>query len=229
MSKGPLAVRFGALPAGRAAGGHGRAGAASSWRTPARFAGRPASSSRYHWLDDRDNPIVWDGIRTDAPPLAPGERVDRRRSPCARRSRPGRYRLAFDLVAELRAWFSELGSPMLARGRRRRAARRASRHAALPAGYERAPDWEERVRAAHAEGYGVVAGAVDWPGGLFHRRPRELAPYAPGPGRDPGLQRAAARPVGARRASSSSRSASSPGCRRSPHRATSRGSTTAGS
>ena len=59
--------------------------------------------------------------------------------------------------------------------------------AALPSGFERAADWEERVRAAHAEGYGVVAGAVEWPGGLFHRRPRELAPYAPGPGRIPGF------------------------------------------
>ena len=57
----------------------------------------------------------------------------------------------------------------------------------LTPGYERSPDWDERVRAAHAEGYGVVAGAVEWPGGLFHRRPRELAPYAPGPGRIPGF------------------------------------------
>ncbi len=33
----------------------------------------------------------------------------------------------------------------------------------------------------------VVAGAVAWPGGLFKRRPRELAPYVPGPGRIPGF------------------------------------------
>jgi hypothetical protein len=44
-----------------------------------------------------------------------------------------------------------------------------------------AEDWAERVRAAHAEGYGVVAGAIDWDG----RRPRALADYAPGPGRLP--------------------------------------------
>ena len=49
---------------------------------------------------------------------------------------------------------------------------------------ETAPDWAERVRAAHAEGFGVVAGAIDWDGG---RRPRALAPYAPGPGRVPGF------------------------------------------
>ena len=39
----------------------------------------------------------------------------RSRSACARRSRPGGYRLAFDMVAENRAWFSELGSEQLVR------------------------------------------------------------------------------------------------------------------
>jgi hypothetical protein len=139
----------------------------------------------YHWLDARDNPIVWDGIRTEAPALAPGERTVLTvavRAPIP----PGRYRLAFDLVAELRAWFSELGSPMLAQDVDV-AVRTGEPQAAVPAGYERAPDWDERVRAAHAQGYGVVAGAVDWPGGVLHRRPRELGPYAPGAGRIPGF------------------------------------------
>ena len=98
----------------------------------------------------------------------------------------------------------------------------------LPAGFEPARSWTERVRAAHAEGYAVVAGAVDWPGGFLQRRPRELAPYEPGPGRVPGF----GAPLLARRscrASSSSGSARSPACRRSPPRATSRGSTTAAS
>src|SRR5947199_186215 len=66
----------------------------------------------YHWLDDRDNPIVWDGERTPVPRLAPGEAaaVDARvRGPMP----PGPYRLAFDMVAERRAWFSELRRPML--------------------------------------------------------------------------------------------------------------------
>lgn len=139
----------------------------------------------YHWLDTRDNPIVWDGVRTDAPALAPGERATVEvalRAPIP----PGRYRLAFDLVAERRAWFSELGSGMLAQDVDVRP-RSGDPNAPLPGGYERAPDWDERVRAAHADGYGVVAGAVEWPSRLLRRAPRELAPYAPGPGRVPGF------------------------------------------
>jgi hypothetical protein len=139
----------------------------------------------YHWLDDRDNPIVWDGIRTAVASIAPGERVRlaaRVRAPIP----PGRYRLAFDMVAELRAWFSELGSPMLSEDVHV-LAREGGPNASLPAGVEPAPDWEERVRAAHAEGYGVVAGAIEWPGGVLRRRPRELATYEPGAGRVPGF------------------------------------------
>jgi hypothetical protein len=52
---------------------------------------------------------------------------------------------------------------------------------------EPAPDWAERVAAAHAEGYGVVAGTIEWEGGLGRRRPKALEPYAPGPGRVPGF------------------------------------------
>ena len=96
---------------------------------------------------------------------------------------PGPYRLAFDMVAENRAWFSELGSPMLVQdvlvG-----ARPGEPRADLPAGVEPAPDWQERVRAAHAEGFAVVAGAITWEG---RRRPHVLAGYAPGPGRVPGF------------------------------------------
>ena len=104
-------------------------------------------------------------MRTPRRALAPGERatVDVAvRAPIP----PGRYRFAFDLVAEQRAWFSELGSPMLAQRRRRAAARRRA-ECRVPAGVEPAPDGQERVRAAHAEGYGVVAGAIEWPGGLL--------------------------------------------------------------
>ena len=43
------------------------------------------------------------------------------------------------------------------------------------------------MAAAHAEGYAVVAGTIDWAGGFRHRRPQALAPYAPGPGRVPGF------------------------------------------
>jgi len=134
-----------------------------------------------HCLDDRNNPIVWDGIRNAAPPLAPGERATveaRVRGPIP----PGPYRLAFDMVAEHRAWFSELGSPMLSLDLTV-APRIAEPNAELPAELEAAPDWAERVRETHAEGYAVVAGAIDWAG----RRPRSLAAYAPGPGRVPGF------------------------------------------
>ena len=111
MSKGPLAVRWGAVPAAAP-----QAGTTTRFRVEVENAGSIAWGDgvfvSYHWLDDRDNPIVWDGIRTPAGRSSPAS---------ARRSRrvvrapipPGRYRLAFDLVAEQRAWFSELGSPML--------------------------------------------------------------------------------------------------------------------
>ncbi len=137
----------------------------------------------YHWLDGRDNPIVWDGERTPTPPLAPGEHATveaRVRAPIP----PGPYRLAFDLVAEQRAWFSELGNPMLARDVDVRP-RDGEPSAALPPNVEPTDGWAERVRAAHADGYGVVGGAIAWAGGA--RRPRALAPYAPGPGRVPGF------------------------------------------
>ena len=135
----------------------------------------------YHWLDDRDNAIVWDGRRTDVPQLGPGESATVEatvRGPMP----PGPYRLAFDMVAEHRAWFSELGSPMLSLDLDV-APRRGEPHADLPPNVEPASDWAERVGAAHAEGYSVVAGAIDWEG----RRPRALAEYAPGPGRLPGF------------------------------------------
>lgn len=184
MSKGPLAVRWGAVPTAAP-----QAGTTTRFLVEVENAGSIAWGDgvfvSYHWLDDRDNPIVWDGIRTPAAHAEPGERATVEaivRSPIP----PGRYRLAFDLVAELRAWFSELGSPMLAQDVDV-APRTGEPNAVLPAGYERAPDWDERVRAAHAEGYAVVAGAIDWPGGLFNRRPRELTPYVPGPGRVPGF------------------------------------------
>jgi hypothetical protein len=180
VSKGPLAVRWGAAPEPAP-----QAGVVETLRVELTNTGTVPWSDQvrlgYHWLDDRDNPIVWDGTRTDAPPLAPGESATvetQVRAPMP----PGRYRLAFDMVAELRAWFSELGSPMLALDLEV-APRRGEPHAELPANATPAADWAERVRAAHAEGYGVVAGAIAWDG----RRPRSLADYEPGPGRLPGF------------------------------------------
>src|ERR1700733_9257585 len=111
MAKGPLAVRWldwkldppqaGAL--GSAHIEFENTGTVQ-WRNGIRIG--------YHWLDERGNPIVWDGQRTEIPHLAPGERGTggaRVRAPIP----PGGYRLAFDLVAELRAWFSELGNTAL--------------------------------------------------------------------------------------------------------------------
>jgi hypothetical protein len=182
MATGPLAVRWGDLTLDAPhAGAVGRArvelenAGTVSWRDGIRLA--------YHWLDERDNPIVWDGERTVLPPLAPGERARveaRVRAPIP----PGRYRLALDLVAERRAWFSELGSEMVATTvdvQPRDEARRVD----LPDWVEPAPDWEERVAAAHAEGYAVVAGAIEWRGSRLRRRPKALESYLPGSGRIP--------------------------------------------
>ena len=142
----------------------------------------------YHWLDERGNPLIWDGHRTEMAPLSPGERgvVEARvRAPLP----PGRYRFALDMVAERRAWFSELGGEQ-AVATVEVLPRTEEPHVELPAGVEPAPDWQERVRAAHAEGYGVVAGAISWNGGPMHPRPRALEPYTPGPGRIPGFTHA---------------------------------------
>jgi hypothetical protein len=138
----------------------------------------------YHWLDRRDNAIVWDGLRTPLPVLEPGQRAEvtaRVRAPIP----PGPYRLAFDLVAEGRTWFSELDSAMLTVDVDV-LPRPGEPHADLPADVEPAPDWSERVRAAHAEGYAVVAGSIDVHSAR-RRRPRELEPYRPDGGRRPGF------------------------------------------
>jgi hypothetical protein len=181
VAKGPLAVEWGPPPSPSP-----QAGAVEVVHVELANAGsirwRESILVSYHWLDDRGNPIVWDGERTPAPPLAPGERAT---APVEVRAPipPGRYRLAFDLVAEHRAWFSELGSSMLAIDVEV-ASRSGEPRIELPPGLEPADGYAERVRAAHAEGYAVVAGAVEWHG--VHR-PRELAPYQPGGGRVPGF------------------------------------------
>ena len=113
---GPLAVRWLAVDVPEL-----RAGAIATARVRLRNAGTAAWRSRgsegvqasYHWLDGRGNPIVWDGPRTPLPgPVAPGEEVElalELRVP----QPPGRYRLALDLVEELRYWFAEVGSAPL--------------------------------------------------------------------------------------------------------------------
>jgi hypothetical protein len=181
VSKGPLVVRWGPAPALAP-----QAGVVETVRVELANAGTVPWGDRmhlsYHWLDDRDNPIVWDGERTDVPRLTPGEQATveaRVRAPMP----PGPYRIAFDMVAEQRAWFSQLGCPTLSIDLDVKP-RSGEPRADLPPQLEAAPDWAERVRAAHAEGFGVVAGAIEW---LGSRRPRALEPYAPGPGRVPGF------------------------------------------
>jgi hypothetical protein len=184
VSKGPLAVRWGAAPVLAP-----QAGAESRVTVEVENAGtiawRDGINVAYHWLDARDNPIVWDGTRTAAPRLEPGDR-DRVELSVRGPIPPGPYRLAFDLVAEHRAWFSELGSPMLSIDLTVEP-REGTPRAHLPPWVEPTRAWEEHVRAAHADGYAVVAGSIEWAAGPLTRRPRPLAPYAPGAGRVPGF------------------------------------------
>jgi len=129
----------------------------------------------YHWLDDRGNPIVWDGIRHPVS-AAPGQRVEQElavRGPIP----PGRYKLAFDLVDEHRFWLAELGNyaPELDVDVEARDASGARLYGA--------EGDAEQIATAHREGYAAVGGSLD-----MRRRPRELEPYAPGGGRNPAFE-----------------------------------------
>lgn len=213
--KGPLAARFGGLALDPArAGALGRAGLelANAGSVAWRSRGETGVLVSYHWLDERGNPIVWDGIRTPLPrPVEPGEslRVELAvRAPMP----PGRYRLAVDLVAEHRAWFEELGGePATAtvevapRIERRLAVEgadpgaldgqeeavvpreQADAVARLAPGVVPAPDWTRRILDAHQEGYALVGGSVAVDGGPLAARGARaaLAPWAPGAGRVP--------------------------------------------
>jgi hypothetical protein len=137
----------------------------------------------YHWLDARGNAIVWDGIRTPVE-LAPGERVALD-APLRGPIPPGRYRLALDLVSEGRFWFAELGNFAPTADVEVAPRDAAAAQAFLPDDAEPAPDWHERVRALHEEGYAAVAGSIAAEGGLLRRGDPALAPYVPGGGRNP--------------------------------------------
>jgi hypothetical protein len=184
MAKGPLVVRFGASTlAAPHAGAFGAAEVEVENAGTVRWG--PEIKLAYHWLDERDNPIVWDGWRSPLPHLEPGETAvvqAQVRAPIP----PGHYRFAFDLVAEHRAWFSELGNDLETRPVEVHP-RNGDHRAELPAWVVPAPDWAERVAAAHAEGYAVVAGAIASARGALHHRPRTLAAYEPGAGRIPGF------------------------------------------
>ena len=216
VAVGPLAVRWHGCSAGAA-----RAGAAApvevtlenAGTVPWRSHGAGGIRLAYHWLDERGNAIVWDGIRTAFPhPVAPGERVTVT-APVRAPLPPGRYRLAFDIVDETRLWFSEVGNAMLdldvqvgprieralaARGGERAALASqdeplveeadAAAVAFLADGCEPAPDWSRRLLDAHQEGFAVVGGAIVGRRGLLGRPPEELAPWSPGRGRVPGFE-----------------------------------------
>ena len=187
---GPLVVRWHALERAPVQAGARQlavvelenAGSAA-WRTRGPHDGLFLA---YHWLDERGNPIVWDGERTPLErEVEPGGTLRqelRLRGPIP----PGRYRLAVDLVEERRFWLAELGNAPLEEdvdvGPRDASGARAF----LPAGVEAPPEWLAYVAALHAEGYAAVGGALEQPPGLRRRKaPPELAPYAPGGGRHP--------------------------------------------
>ena len=127
----------------------------------------------YHWLDDRGNPIVWDGRRTALERMvAPGETLRQTlaiRAPIP----PGRYRLAVDLVEEHRFWLAELGNEPFAK-----TVDVAPRDAsgARVFGAEPGDEWLQAAAALHGEGYSAVGGAID---------ARGFPEYAPGGGRHP--------------------------------------------
>jgi hypothetical protein len=173
---GPLAVRWLGYDLGELqAGVEGRA------RVEVENAGSAAWYDllvAYHWLDDLDNPLDWDGLRTPLPPVGPGERIQVD-LPVVGLIPPGRYRLAFDLVLEDRYWLSEIGNELLRVDVDVQSRDASGRVAYLPPEVEPAADWHERVRAAHEEGYAAVGGSLD------AGRRRDLAAYRPGGGRNP--------------------------------------------
>jgi hypothetical protein len=139
----------------------------------------------FHWLDERGNPIVWDGARTPLErDVAPGETL---RQALALRGPipPGRYRLAVDLVEEHRFWLAELGNAPYEEEVDVLPRDASAARAFLGDDAEPSPDWAERVRALHEEGYAAVGGAIEPERGLRRRSDPALEPYAPGGGRHP--------------------------------------------
>ncbi len=211
---GPLAVRWlaYALP-------ELRAGTRGTARIRLENAGSAAWRSRdksgvqlsYHWLDDRSNPIVWDGPRTPfARTVEPGETAELAVDLNVPQP-PGPYRLAFDLVEEYRFWFAEIGStplelpvdvlPLIDDRRLAVVVHGGADEETTAAlgGQEEPLAQSEPVATAH-----LVAGAVptpDWSrrildahaegfvavGGSLASRDKTLRPWAPGGGRNPGF------------------------------------------
>lgn len=73
----------------------------------------PAVFTSYHWLDERGRIVAFDGERTKLPgTIGAGASCDAAIAFDAP-DKPGRYRLAIDLVCEGVTWFSEAGRPWL--------------------------------------------------------------------------------------------------------------------
>jgi hypothetical protein len=177
-----------------------------------RARGEAGALVSYHWLDDRGNAIVWDGIRTPIHrSVEPGETAELELALGVPQP-PGRYRLAFDFLEEFRYWWSEVGVTPLELDvvvRPRIAERRLAvsvsggpdeRTTAALAAQEEPLVAEDTVATAY-----LAAGAVpapDWSrrlldahaegyaavGGSIESPDRSLRPWAPGGGRKPTFQ-----------------------------------------
>jgi len=139
----------------------------------------------YHWLDERGNPILWDGVRTALErEIEPGERLRhplRVRGPIP----PGRYRLAVDLVEEWRFWLADLGNAPLEREVEVAARDASPARPFFGDGAEPDERWHEVTRTLHEEGFSAVGGAVVAEAGRFRKPDPALELYAPGGGRSP--------------------------------------------
>jgi hypothetical protein len=146
----------------------------ATWRTRGPEAGLFLA---YHWLDERGNPIVWDGRRTPLERVVePGEALAQSvvvRAPIP----PGPYRFAVDLVEEHRFWVAELGADPW-----EEQVDVSARDASGARVFGASPDdaWLRGAAELHAEGYTAVGGAVeglrDYPagGGRHPRFPHPL-------------------------------------------------------
>ena len=149
----PLARRTSSCPAagGRARPRDGR----GRERRPGDVARHRCS---YHWLDERGNAIVWDGVRTPLRARSRRARAPRSSARVRAPMPPGRYRFAVDLVDEHRAWSRSSATSRsradvdVAPARRRRRARGRS----PPCTVRRTPAWQSSALALHAEGFAVV-------------------------------------------------------------------------
>jgi len=130
----------------------------------------------YHWLDERGNPIVWDGRRTTLDRVVPPGETLRQGIAIRAPIPPGRYRLAIDFVEEHRFWLAELGNEPFSED-----VDVAPRDVSGARVFGAEPDdaWLAAAAELHREGYSAVGGAID---------ARGFTDYVPGGGRHPGFR-----------------------------------------